>query len=365
MSTKKQDFGSSINTGLLILKDNILSNPIVYSCIKTIASSVSSIPVSVTLSDESTHDDETRFDILNLFKRPNARHNFNTILYRIAEDLLIYGSSYLFREINMRDGHGYIKRFFHVDNKNIKEKHERSILTGYNYFTGQKWVNENFDKLGRCNISVLGYLSKSYPYKASPCNFVRDYVEICRLIDEYNKIAIQNQSRFNGILEIHSANESLVERIRDYVRNNDPGTPLCLANSHAVWRNTESNNDGYDISSQMHVMKSIARVFGIPPILLGLQESNGQYQYESARRHFWEDRILPLVTHIFNILEDWFSGYHPGIRISAEWNAVPAFSSAWFEYAERINSLDFLTREEKRELCNSLFTGKVRNFKME
>lgn len=356
-----------------VSKRRLLKNSVAYSCVTMVARSVSSIPVSVILPQEI--EDDARNDVIRLVQKPNAKNSLSVLLYRITEDLLIYGRSYLLRNTVIDHITESIDSIYHINNQHLKEYfNNHNILTGYSYFSKKGWVDEKIDALGKCNVLMIDHFSRALATSSvlrdsseqlSPCDVIQSDLELCNLIDEYNSIAIEKCNKFNGIIELHNVSDAMVEKVRSYIQNNPPGAPLCFTNTTVQWKNIQSDNNVYDIEGHKHVMKNIARVFGVPAMLIGLQDSNGQYQYESARRHFWEDTVLPLTLHILNAIENWLDEYYSGIRLKPEWNSVAAFSDAWFEYAEKINKLDFLTRDEKRELCNTLFQGKAKDLKAE
>lgn len=351
-------------------KKSILKNTTVYSCISMIAKSVASVPIAVSLKDnDSIHEEQYEY-IVNLINKPNTRYNINNLLYKVVEDLLIYGKSYMLRDVSSKDDLE-INGIYHIANKSVKPNIQNNTLVGYQYFSKKGWTEEKINVFGKCNILEIEYFSigsdniGNSNMCMSPCDTVCEDVLLCNLIDEYNKTFISNCSKFNGIIELSNATDAMIDRMRKYINENPPGSPLCFNNGRVTWKNTQSNNNIYSIECHLHVMKNIARVFGVPPILIGLQESNGQRQYESARQHFWEDTVLPLTIYILTALQDWVNECYTGIKLTAELNSVPAFSNAWFEYAENINKLDFLTREEKRQMCNALFTGKAKQIKIE
>lgn len=115
------------------------------------------------------------------------------------------------------------------------------------------------------------------------------------------------------------------------------------------------DNDLSDIHSKMpldDMARMIAGAYGIPVSLVGLGAADGAKfanNYEASRLSFWEDTMIPVYL---NPIETGMTGAlcPPGAVIRFDHDTIPALSMARATKAKELKDVDFLTKEEKREL---------------
>lgn len=328
-------------------KKEIYRNSVVYSCVNFIAGNLSAIPISVFVDGEDVSK--------RIFENKNNEDTIQSLLHKIVIDLLIYGSCYLHRTLLRDDYDTHIQSIKRLERAHIRLITQYGQTIGYSYKNNNAYVNEN-----GCDILEIKHPMSIQEYCTSPVDVVSKQVELCSMIEEYNRVFISKCTQFNGILEVNGVDTDTVDKIRDYVAQNPAGRPLIFNNTTVKWKSVDSNNTLYDISGHTHVMKQIMRAFGIHPILFGLQDSHGQYQYGTARRHFWEDTIIPLASHIGVNLEKWIRNYYHDASVKWHFSSIEAIYDNWYERAEKIDKLSFLTTEEKRELCKDLLKNNMK-----
>ena len=106
------------------------------------------------------------------------------------------------------------------------------------------------------------------------------------------------------------------------------------------------------IDARREAAREIALAFGVPPMLLGIPGDNTYSNYREANLAYWRLTILPLVRKTFGRLEAWLNGARQGsISLRPDLDAVPALGPEREALWKRLNSADFLTRNEKREIA--------------
>ena len=84
----------------------------------------------------------------------------------------------------------------------------------------------------------------------------------------------------------------------------------------------------------------------------GIPGDNTYSNYREANLAYWRLTILPLVRKTLGRLEAWLNGARQGsISLRPDLDAVPALGPEREALWKRLNSADFLTRNEKREIA--------------
>jgi hypothetical protein len=115
------------------------------------------------------------------------------------------------------------------------------------------------------------------------------------------------------------------------------------------------DNDLSDIHSKVpndDMARLIFGAFGIPLAISGIGASDAAKftgNFKDSRLSFWQDTLIPAyISPIFQGLTKMICP--PGLRISPDLDAIPAFMDARIEAMKNISFVSFLTTDEKREL---------------
>ncbi|MGL5735530.1 MAG: phage portal protein [Beijerinckiaceae bacterium] len=115
------------------------------------------------------------------------------------------------------------------------------------------------------------------------------------------------------------------------------------------------DNDLSDIHSKMpsdDMARLIFGAFGIPIALAGMGAADGAKfagNYQESRLAFWEDTLIPsYIQPLFQGLTK--SLCLPGVRISPNYDSIPAIMKGRISSMKEAGSIGFLTTDEKREL---------------
>lgn len=120
---------------------------------------------------------------------------------------------------------------------------------------------------------------------------------------------------------------------------------------------TALDNGMKDIHSKMpldDMTRQIAGVFGVPASLLGIGSSDAaKYasNYAESRLAFYQDTIIP--GYLRPLADGLTEAICPvGYEIVFDLDSIEALADARLAKAERLTKIDFLTSDEKRELCD-------------
>lgn len=150
-------------------------------------------------------------------------------------------------------------------------------------------------------------------------------------------------------------NDELEEFLEESaVSGADSGTVLTLTGVEMELHKLD--NDLSDMHSKVpadDMTRHIASVFGVPLSLIGIGASDSAKfanNYNEGRLSFYQDTIIPgylspIASSLSNIFENL------GVEIVFNIDSIPALEEAKAKRAKTVNEVDFLTPNEKREMC--------------
>lgn len=138
------------------------------------------------------------------------------------------------------------------------------------------------------------------------------------------------------------------------VGEEESGNVLILGNTKVQVEKLDNNLS--DIHSKMpldDMSRHVAGAFGVPIALLGFAGADGSKfanNYEESRMSFYEDTIVPgYCVPIAGGLTECMCP--EGYIVKADLDSIPALQDKRARRAKDLVSIDFLTLDEKRELC--------------
>lgn len=142
------------------------------------------------------------------------------------------------------------------------------------------------------------------------------------------------------------------------------GNVLILYNSNAQVHKLD--NSLADIHSKMpmdDMTRLIAGALGIPIALVGIGAADAAKfagNYAESRRVFWADTIIPgyLVPFATGMTQ---AICPPGVRIRFDYDTIDALRDHNITNAQKLETVSFLSNDEKRELCGFEKTNEAAN----
>jgi HK97 family phage portal protein len=326
----------------------------------------------------------------NLFKKKtNTNTEENNLLYKNNEYSMYYNVSPVWTALNYHTlekiykSNSTVFRCVHLIsecansmkintiNKNLSlylNKHIEDIITNLlvygNCFLHKKQfiipIN-NLSILTNVHKVVTGYKSNDFIYNASevlhlkycsnidslyalsPTQLCIKWVDIGNFIQDYIAGMMQNGGKPSGILSHgplinEKERSSFREQFRELYKNITHNGSVVMAEGRFDWQSIGIEPEKLHLIDHWNnSIKEIAKCFGVPNILLGITDATF-CNYENARKHFWEDLVIPFII---NILEKLSFFFHDEVKLNTQNIEI---------MNEKIWQKNILTINEKRQL---------------
>jgi len=144
--------------------------------------------------------------------------------------------------------------------------------------------------------------------------------------------------------------ERLKNELEDgYAGANRAGRPMLLEGGLDWKAMGYSPRDMDFMEAKNGASRDIALAFGVPPMLLGIPGDNTYSNYQEANKSFWRQTILPLVGRTSGSIGNWLGPqFEEGLKLDVDIDKVNALSPDREALWNRLQSVDFLTDDEKR-----------------
>ncbi len=341
-------------------------NVIAYRCIDLIATSVASVPLALyRISEDGSRDRIYVHDVLDLLKRPNPSMSKCDFLKSLVSYKLISGNAYSLRVGKLRSSdipkELYLLRPDRVQiipgNANIPDAYRYSVNTNYKDYKINKLTGKS-DILHFKHFNPIDDWYGLSPIEASSRN-----------IDQHNQAGdwiqslLQNGAKPSGALVVKGRADDgnkgslsidqynrLKEQINNYYTGPfNAGRPLLLEGG-LEWQGMSLSPRDMDLLNLRHnAAREIALAFGVPPQLLGIPGDNTYSNLVEARLALWEQTIMPCLDDILQKICVWLLD-HRKYNLTYEKESIDILLTRKEQHGEKINSLSFLTINEKRRL---------------
>lgn len=201
-------------------------------------------------------------------------------------------------------------------------------------------------------------------YGLSPVEAAAYSIDQHNQAGEWNQALLQNGARPSGALVVRGADgnaggqlsEDQYNRVKAQIDDQftggaNSGRPLLLEGG-LEWKEMSLRPKDMDFMEMKHsAARDIALAFGVPPQLLGIPGDNTFSNLAEARLALWEQTVIPLVEKVIENLNNWLVPmYDSSIKISANFDNVPALTPRTEALWDRVGNAAFLTDAEKRQL---------------
>ena len=134
-----------------------------------------------------------------------------------------------------------------------------------------------------------------------------------------------------------------------YSGTNNAGRVMILEGDFE-WKDLSKSPKDLDFFLGKNISaREIAQVFGIPPMLIGIQGDSTFSNYREARYHLWEDTILPILNQFISAFNKWlYENVSTSVKIGINMDKISALSFKRDQLWKRISDCNFLTIDEKR-----------------
>lgn len=333
-----------------LMRDGYLGNAIAYRCVRMIAEAAASVPLET--------EDEALGDLL---ARPSPGVDGKTLIEGLYAHLQISGNGYL-EAVSLADDEPPGALF-------VLRPDRMRAVTGYN-----GWIDGWTYEAGRTKrtlqrgedgwLPVL-HLKLFHPgddiYGLPPLSPARKALDLHNGGADWQKALIDNSARPSGALVYGKDGARMTDEQFDRLKAEldtahtgalNAGRPLLLEGG-LDWKPMSLSPADMDFHEARHMAaREIALAFGVPPMLLGIPGDNTYSNYREANGAFWKMTVLPLAERMAAALTAWLGPrFSPSARVRAVADKVAALAGDRAEMWMRLESVSFLTTDEKRALA--------------
>lgn len=326
------DNGQAIGAYGAFAAEGYNGNTVVNAAIREIATSAA-LP-KYRLMAETGDEDEvvvTNSDAARVLYDPNELQCQSDFVELLTVYLMVTGNAYAMRE---RNGSGRIVSLRLLRPDRVQIKIGRDGRVAYYEYTIE---GVRYDLLA----DDVAHIKLPNPYDdvygLSPLQVASKYVNLDTATVTFLRSYFANAGVPAGILKVKRRLNSQAEadsaraKWRSSFSGNKGWHGLAVLDEDATYQQVAPNLKEMDTSTMTRVTETrICAVFGVPPILLGLEaglEASTYSNYEQARSAFWDETVSPLVRRIEKFLQRALevSEREPGNEVEADFSDVPAY----------------------------------------
>lgn len=295
-------------------------NVVVFRCVSMIARSVSAVPLF--LRNSNGEIDESFNYILSY---PNTDQCFESFFEELVTVFLLFGSVYCYKS-----GHGKLMSLKVVKPNDIEHVYNNGRFDHYLYHTqdGTVKIYKDFD--GACDLM---HIRGNYFENSSQYDVITQSAVLYNQVNQQLLALLKKGCRPSGILYIHQDDRFdseqygvMMSELKKWLSGDCESDAFVLSTKYE-WkelglRPSETNL----IEKKDSAAKEICQAFAVPYILLSQQEATYS-NYKEARKHFYEDTVVPLIKRICSDFSFWLFKKH-GLTLSFSTHMIQALEIA-------------------------------------
>lgn len=288
-------FGSS-TSGKLVNPRNAVQVSAVYACVRIIAETVASLPLSVfeeTDTGSRKATDHALFRLLH--NEPNPEMTSFVLREVMLSHLLLWGNSYC--QI-IRSGKNHITALYPLlpDRMEVDRDEKGNLTYLYTMTNGDRVLLKPTDVLhipGLGFDGIMGY---------SPIALERNAIGLGIAAEEYGSTFFKNGARPSGVLT-HPNTVKDPKRLRDnwnatYGGSSNGGKVAILEENMTFSPISMPNNEAQFLETRKFQVEEICRIFRVPPHLVGNLDRATFSNIENQSIDFAVHTIRPWLVRI-------------------------------------------------------------------
>ena len=337
-----------------LTKEGYEQNVIVFRCIEEVAKSVASVPVRIVDSvDEEVSPKDPLYALIN---RPNPRYSRATFVKELITQLLITGNLYAER-VRPSDNRPPME-MWSLRSDRMKILVGSAGVSGYEYNANGVTTSWEVDPVsGRSDVLHLRTVNpRDDFYGLSPIEIAAANIDQHNEGDKWNYTLLRKGGAVSGILTAEgNLDDETFERVKQMIKETMSGSGnaggIPLFEGGIKFQETALNPQSMAwLDNKDMTARFICQAFGVPPHLLGMAQGSTFSNVQEARIYFYDTTVVPITNWLWEELSAWLGEDFEGYRIVPDYDEVPALESRRSQRWDRIQSSDFLTINEKREL---------------
>ena len=334
-------------------------NTVVNAAIKEIATSTSLPVYRVMARDRDNTEIQISDGLAELLRNPNDDQGQSEFVELMTVYLLVTGNAYVVRERNSASRIVGL-RLLRSDRVNVKINRDGTV-SHYEYtIDGAQY---------RLEADDVSHMKLPNPYDdvygLAPLQVAAKHVNLDTAVSTFLRAYFANAGVPAGILKVTRRLNSQEEadsaraKWRSSFSGNRGWHGIAVLDEDAEYQQVAPSLKEMDASAITKVTETrICAVFGVPPILLGLEsglEHATYSNYEEARSAFWDETVSPMAHRIATFLERTIELTYkePGKWVAPDFAGVAAYETDHDAESQRVVSqflAGILTLNESRAL---------------
>ena len=290
-------YSSLFSTGTTVTADTALTFTAVWSAVRILSETVSSLPISVfTIENNGDKSETVKSPLYNLLKfKPNKYQNKITFFEKIMMDLCINGNSYVFIQRNRLSRVIALYPLNYVDIEVVLKDNELFYEDGD---SGQIYSSDDIMHFtGMTSDGILGL---------SPLENHRKAIGWGMDVEKFGSSFFKNGAKLSGVL---STDKQLSEIAIDRLKTSFNQAYSGVSNSNQTAILEEgltfkpvgiSPDQAQFLASRTFSIQEIGRIWNIPNHMLGDNSKSSFNNVEMQSQEFVTFSLLPYITRIEN-----------------------------------------------------------------
>lgn len=339
----------------LYSRDGYQQNPVVYRCVRLVASNAASLPIMAKRGESEVENHPA----LAVLKKPNPFQTGKVMLESAYAYRLISGNAYLEavqvagrvqelhthrpNRIKVIPGADGYPAFYEYHAGGKTKRFPVNPATGVSDFLHLKDFHPLDDFYGMSPLDPASWAVDAHTYGSQEVatNLSKGGVPVG---------GFKFTGEGTGLTEEqgNQAREMFVQRLTESKRDRMP----AVLNKAWDWLKFGSTPKEMGLSElKADAAREICFALGVPPMLLGIPGDNTYSNYAEANRAFWRETVIPFAEKNLNEIGDWLGNLNGERDFSLVPNtdALPALASERAELWAMVNDAEFIAINEKRE----------------
>ena len=272
----------------------------VFACVKLISQSIGMLPLNIYKSDGKTRQIATNHPIYPLLKaKPNQDMNTYQFKEAIAAAMCLQGAGYIQK---VRSVNGKILELNFLLPQSVgKQRVNGKISYTYTDYIGttHHFTNDEVINIPYFSIDGINGLS--------PISVCRESVKLGLTTEKHANLFYENGGKPNGAVEVPTTlTDAAYDRLKTSFNESYGGSnsyKTAIFEGGAKWANiTMTARDAEFIATRKFQISEIARIFSVPPHLIGDLDKATFSNIEQQNIEFATYTIAPLTTKIEDAL---------------------------------------------------------------
>jgi HK97 family phage portal protein len=340
-------------------------NPVVRACADKIAMAVSSVDITAYKADKTGKlIKQQNHPFIQLLNKPNIAQGSKSFISDLVRYYLISGNAYIHGTGIDSTSKKLPKELYLLKPDTVKVIKGDSVLPkAYEYRSGNGMVTYNVNPI--TGMSAIKHIKSYNPTDQwtglSPMTACALGVDNLNEGSRYNLRLLQNGARPSGAMRVNNGSgqsntlsAEQFNRIKEQIDqqfggSSNAGRPMLLEGG-LEWQEMSMTNKDMDFENSMNKSaRDIALVYGVPPMLLGIQGDATYSNMAEARLALWTDTVLPLLQLMLEELNHWFGSMTDDkVTLWYDEEMIPALEPLRKMKADRIEASTTMTINEKR-----------------